>query len=146
MINKTNYVTAIDGFWKSNTNNYLKWADAHGISYNEFVILYRLGRNKSVTQKEICLDYGIPKQSVSYGAKILNEKGIIEFRVSNTDRRDKDMVLTKAGKNLVKKCVLPLFRLEEETFEKIGAERIEKMLETSEMFVQLIGEGMDREL
>ena len=62
------------------------------------MILYALSiADSPITQKEICEEISMPKQTVNSALKKLENEGIIEFFHKN-DRRYKDIHLTEEGK------------------------------------------------
>lgn len=70
------------------------------LNYNHFAVLYYLAgaENGQCTQKQICDEWYMPKQTVFNICKEFREKGWIEFYPSSTDKRERIMQLTNAGK------------------------------------------------
>ena len=69
------------------------------LNYNHFAVLYCLAgaENGQCTQKQICDEWYMPKQTVFNICKEFREKGWIEFYPSPTDKRERIMQLTNAG-------------------------------------------------
>ncbi|MCM1494744.1 MAG: MarR family transcriptional regulator [Bacteroides sp.] len=94
-------------------------------------------------QKEVTTVTEIPKQSISHAARKLCEKGLVEFVASQTDRREKDMILTRAGVGFVKENFAPLLKIEEEAFERVGFDRINSMVEMAKNFLESFDGAMN---
>ena len=142
-MDKTNYIMIMACLWRKFISLYSAWAEAHGLSYYEFLILYMLNRQPRMMQKEVTTVTEIPKQSISHAARKLCEKGLVEFVASQTDRREKDMILTRAGVGFVKENFAPLLKIEEEAFERVGFDRINSMVEMAKNFLESFDGAMN---
>lgn len=76
------------------------WISELGLSYAHFAVLYTLAStpNQQCTQKEICDIHYLPKQTVFNICKDYRERGWIEFKINETDKRERIMCLTDSGK------------------------------------------------
>ena len=45
---------------------YSSWSKKHGVNYNEMLVLYTIRDNGFCTQKQICENYLLPKQTVNH--------------------------------------------------------------------------------
>ena len=142
MIDKTNYTIALNDFLRKCVSLYAEYAEAHGLSYYELLTLYILNRQERITQKDVGIMFCIPKQSVSRVAQSLISKSLIEFRPSETDRREKVFTLTETGKEFVKESIVPLIQIEEEIFDKIGSERVKQSIDEANSLLQQMRGGM----
>ncbi len=68
------------------------WIAKLGLGYNHFAVLYSLvaAENGQCTQKQICDEWLLPKQTVFNVCKEYKEKGWIEFSESAVDKREKN--------------------------------------------------------
>lgn len=92
------------------------WIDLKfALNYNHFAVLYCLAGAESgqYTQKQICDEWYIPKQTVFNICKEFREKGWIEFYPSSTDKRERIMQLTNEGKVQAE----PIYKATTEMFE-----------------------------
>lgn len=142
-MDKTNYILIMACLWRKFISLYSAWAAAHGLSYYEFLILYMLNRQPRMMQKEVTTVTEIPKQSISHAARTLCEKGLVEFVTSQTDRREKDMILTRTGAKFVKENFTPLLKIEEDAFERAGSEEIVNMVEMAKKFLKSFDGAMN---
>ena len=61
-------------------------------------VLYALLFGNGITQSEICDAYEMPKQTVNNILKELRVQGLLELVPVDTDRRNKEIVLTNRGR------------------------------------------------
>lgn len=75
------------------------WIALQGLTYNHFAILYTLAKASegSCTQKQICKECLIPKQTVFNICKEFRQEGLIEFYESPEDKRERIIKLTEQG-------------------------------------------------
>lgn len=142
MIDQNNYTIALNDFLRKCVSLYADYAEAHNLSYYELLTLYILNRQERVTQKDVGIMFCIPKQSVSRVAQGLKSKAFIEFSPSESDRREKDITLTEAGREFVKESIAPLVQIEAEIFDAIGAEKIKQSIDEANSLLERMSDGM----
>jgi len=76
---------------------YAIWCKKRGINYHELLIWYSLRDFGSCTQKQVCEQYLLPKQTIHNIVTELQEKGLIQLRSSPDNWREKMIVLTDLG-------------------------------------------------
>lgn len=76
-----------------------QWIHKQGQSYASFAVLYTLATAEggSCTQKRICEEWFLSKQTVFSICKGLIDKGLLELHESHQDRRERLLQLTPAG-------------------------------------------------
>ena len=76
-----------------------QWMRKQGHSYASFAVLYMLGTTEGgiCTQKQICDEWSLSKQTVFSICKGLIDKGLLELHQSRQDRRERLLKLTPAG-------------------------------------------------
>lgn len=117
---------------------YAAWANKMNISYHGLFVLYILSESKGITQKQICGDNGIPKQTINNIITSFLKKGYIKTIPGNNDKREKSIVLTKKGIEYAKRIVSPLIAMEEEAAKRMGAARMALMAEVISEFGQIL--------
>src|SRR5690606_2125544 len=77
-----------------------RWVQQLGLTYTHFAVLYTLANSPDgqCTQKQICDEHYLPKQTVFNICKEYREKGWIEFHPGTKDKRERIMRLTTIGK------------------------------------------------
>lgn len=123
---------------------YEEWDKHNNLSGYLSVILYELILRGRLTQKELVDLTGMPKQSINKGIRILQEKNYLRMSVDEEDKRIKFCELTDSGEKYAQKKIQPLFDLENETAQKMGAEKMKMFLDLSnewnDIFWQLLKE------
>lgn len=66
---------------------YAQWSKEHQISYNEMLVLYMLRENGYCSQKEICDNYLLPKQTIHHVINTFKDKG---YLIETEDSMPKD--------------------------------------------------------
>ena len=117
-----------------------QWIKKLGLSYNHFAVLYYLAnaQDGQCTQKHICDEWYLPKQTVFNICKEYKEKGWIEFEISPNDKREKIMRLTPAGQAYAKPILQATQSISEQAFSEFGKKKTMQlfalMCEFSEVF------------
>ena len=88
---------------------------ARGIKDNAFVLFYAIADGKAYSQKRICSEWSIPRTTLNTIVQEYVKKGYI--RLVSTGHKEKEIVLTDAGKALVKEILTPIFVAEEKAIE-----------------------------
>lgn len=107
---------------------YSEWNQKNGLTDYLSLIMYELLIRKRLTQKELAELGDLPKQSINKGIKILKDQGYLELIVDSHDKRVKFCQLTAAGHKYAKEKMQPLFSLENQTAEKMGAAKMQQLL------------------
>ena len=83
--------------WQETTVLYERWARHRGLTYNSLTVLIAVAGSApaSCTQKTICQDWALPKQTVNTILKDFAKKGLLELVPVEEDRRSKTIRLTK---------------------------------------------------
>ena len=103
-----------------------QWIDKLGLSYNHFAVLYYLVANAQdgqCTQKHICDEWYLPKQTVFNICKEYKEKGWIEFEISPNDKREKIMRLTEDGRATAEPILQKTLSISEQAFSDFGKKK-----------------------
>ncbi|MCF0105969.1 MAG: winged helix-turn-helix transcriptional regulator [Holdemanella sp.] len=108
--------------------------DSH-ISPTLLWILYALNDGNSHTQREICLDWDLPKSTVNTVIMELKANGYIELVPIKGKRREMTIVLTESGKDYAKDILADLYRIEESIFHQLN-ENQKEVIESLETIVQ----------
>lgn len=115
------------------------WTTKLGLSYAHFAVLYSLAANpdRETTQKQISEEYYLPKQTVFNVCKAYREKGWIELSPSTTDKRERIMRLTDAGREQAWPVLAKTNLLCDNTFAAFGTAKTEKLFELMGEFCQV---------
>lgn len=133
-------VSALGRYFGQINELYNVWAKQHGISYNKLAVFYTLVSQRHGTQRQICQEWGISKQTLSTICKELEKEGLIKFVVLPQDKREKQMELTETGMETIKPLIVKLQNREYNTLEAIGEDRIDAWFDTMKQFIQVFSD------
>lgn len=121
-----------------------RWVEELGVGYNHFAVLYELSDAESgqCTQKMICEEWYLPKQTVFNICKEYREKGWIEFFESPNDKRERIMRLTEAGKQQAEPIYQVTITMFEQAFKKFGKQKTAQMFALMQEFSQVCEQEM----
>lgn len=127
--------------WRETDAIYEDWAKRHGISYYELLIFFSLWENgEGCTQKEICGQWMLPKQTVNSILQNLWKREMVNFAVMEKDRRNKKVTLTDSGKRFADDLICKLQQLEKRVLQKMGLAQREALLQSTDLFNRLFRE------
>ena len=108
---------------------YARYAKACGLTaMSLFVLDCICDRPDGCTQKEICEETFFPKQSVNLIVKGFMEQGYVQLTEMPSDRRNKRITLTPAGKDWAEKTVIRYWEAEAEALTTFRDEELETVL------------------
>ena len=122
------------------------WIAKLGLGYNHFAVLYSLAAAErgQCTQKQICDEWLLPKQTVFNVCKEYKEKGWIEFSESTVDKREKMMRLTADGKAKAEPVWQATQQLADKTFAKLGEKKTAQLFALLAEFCTVCREQIDK--
>lgn len=124
---------------------YSRWAEQIGVSYGVLVVLYGLDVHGSMTQKNICDFYGLPKQTVNGAVRGRAADGYVVLEKSREDRREKLVVLTDKGRAYAREKLKPIYEGERYAYSMIGGGKVFQMLDVMDAFHTLMKKRMEEE-
>lgn len=118
-----------NALWIETNQLYETWARQRGMSlYELLVILSIVEADGTVLQKDICQRFAIPKQTVNAIIKTLTDKGWLELKVSEQDRRSRKLSLTPEG------SAQALQEHEAQVWLRLGLDRAEQLIEHTALY------------
>lgn len=121
---------------------YAAWARENHVNYHELLVLYSLRDYQQCTQKRICDEYLLPKQTVNNIIVSLKKKGYIVFHPSENNWREKTMELTDAGKEYASAVISSIVAVEEAAVKIMGEYKLRLMTELAFQYGQILQEGL----
>ena len=107
---------------------YFKWSRRHNISYHEMLVLYTIRENGYCTQKQICDNYLLPKQTIHNIISNMRENGILIYDESLSVSREKFFVLSEKGREYAAPFLESLDLVESGAMEILGKEKLNKLI------------------
>lgn len=124
-----------NALWIETNQLYETWARQRGMSLHELlVILSIVEADGTVLQKDICQRFVIPKQTVSAIIKTLTDRGWLELRVSEQDRRSRNLCLTPVGSAQAAQIARALQEHEAQVWLRLGLDRAEQLIEHTALY------------
>ena len=107
---------------------YFEWSRRHNISYHEMLVLYTIRENGYCTQKQICDNYLLPKQTIHNIISNMRENGILIYDESLSVSREKVFVLSEKGREYAAPFLESLDLVESGAMEILGKEKLNKLI------------------
>ena len=106
---------------------YSQWAKQAGVSYNRMLVFYTIRDYGYCTQKQMCDQYLLPRQTMNNIVAALCREGLLQEDPARRQGREKAYVLTAAGADYSAKHLFSLNAIEDRAAEIFGKERIRAM-------------------
>lgn len=111
------------------TEIYAQWAKLKGISYSMLMVLYSINDLEVCTQKDICLSWMLPKQTVHSVLVSLDKSGYVKIEQSEKNKKEKNISFTEKGKIFANDILYGICRIEEKVIESMGEKTSSKFVE-----------------
>lgn len=108
---------------------YSRWAKAIGINYNRMLVFYTIHDYGYCTQKQMCDQYLLPRQTMNNIVSALCREGLLTEEPTLRKGREKAYVLTDAGAEYSARHLASLNAVEDRAAQLFGKERIRMMTE-----------------
>ncbi len=106
---------------------YSQWAKKCGVSYNRMLVFYTIRDYGYCTQKQMCDQYLLPRQTMNNIVAALCREGLLAEDPARHQGREKAYVLTAAGVEYSAMHLASLNAIEDRAAQIFGAERIQAM-------------------
>lgn len=117
---------------------YAEWAKTHGVNYTVMAVLYTAYHNDKCSQKYICEEWSVPKQTVNTTCRDLTASGIIKKVQSTGDKREICISLTEKGREFANPLVSELLEIENRILGSMGEERIAQFFDLLMTYAQTV--------
>ncbi|WP_020558781.1 MarR family winged helix-turn-helix transcriptional regulator [Thiofilum flexile] len=121
------------------------WIKKLGLNYSQFAVLYSLASspNKQCTQKHICEEWLLPKQTVFNVCKEYKEIGWIVFSESAIDKRERILNLTEEGISQAEVILQATTIMSKKTFNHFGEKKTVQLFRLLEEFCLICREQIN---
>ncbi len=135
------FIRMFNGLYKESGGIYHQLARHYGLSDSAFWILYTLREAEGpVTQKQLCQELYLSKQTVNSALKNLEGAGYLLLESVPGSRKNKRVCLTQAGEALLQRTADPVFAMEERAFLRLTGEEREAILRLGRRHLDLLRE------
>lgn len=137
--NYSDPLAAFNQLYKEMDEIYHQYAREHGISDTAFWLLYSLCLSDApYTQREICLEWHYPPQTLNSALKTLEKQGLIALEPVPGNQKNKLVVLTEQGKAVVHRVIFPVIAAEQQSFRELHEEEKEALLSLTRKYLELL--------
>ena len=112
--------------------------------YNTLAILYTCYINKECTQKQVCIEWYIAKQTVNTICKNLISQGLLTKVKNDKNHREMLISLTDKGNKLAKPIVEELLQIESNIVSHLGDEGAEHFLSIYSEFCDIMEKSFSK--
>lgn len=124
-----NQIDEIGRLMSGNRQLYEQWAKAHGLNYNTLAVLYGIRCYPDCTQKHICENWGLPKQTVFSVCQQLAQQGWLRFSPAPNDKRGKILLLTDTGLAFARPLIERIRSIEAAIIDAFGHEDMAALIQ-----------------
>lgn len=118
---------------------YHQYAKRQGISDTALWLLYSLYEDGAgYTQRELCSAWHYPPQTINSALKSLVNQGYIRLKPVEGNQKNKRIVLTEAGNEMMQEIISPLIRAEKRTFQRLEKSERDALLSLTHKYVSLL--------
>lgn len=120
-------------------------ANFYGLNDLESIILIHIGMNEKVKQKTLVNKFKAPKQTINSAIMNLKDKGYIELRTDEDDKRAKNLYLTPEGELRRREVLVPIEEANRAMYEDLGEENIREITRYLELLLDSISNNFMKE-
>lgn len=129
--------------WHSIEELFERIVKTEGLTYLSFVVLEAICRTpENCTQKLICEQTRLPKQTVNSVIRSFWEQGYVEIKEIDADRRNKAITLSAAGQAYADKVMEKLTLVEEKAMGQLSFEQMQTLVEISKVIERGLRESL----
>lgn len=140
------FIRAYYDFWFGVNEAYEQWAKQRGLTSNTLFVLYAVAqRPEDCTQRYICEQLLLPKQTINTILAGLEQKGLIYREMAKEDKRNKLVRLTEAGKRYAEALLADLAEAEGQALAAMSASQRQAFITSSAVFLKELRGAFARE-
>lgn len=121
---------------------YSAYAKSVGMNYTSMYIFYYISYTDGCTQKSICEQLFLPKQTVNTIVKGFCQDGIVELAEAFDDRRQKTLHLTRKGQELADKILKKIDSAENASMEQFSVREKELFISIMKKYISVLAREM----
>lgn len=107
---------------------YSLWSGLHHISYNEMLVLYTIREYGFCSQKQVCDNYLLPRQTINNVITRMRKDDILRPEPKLNIGREKAFVLTEHGHEYAGKFMDSISEMEVQAVSLTGTQKLEELL------------------
>lgn len=119
---------------------YAKYAKNRGYNESDLCLFYALYPNYKLSQRQICLEWGLPKSTLNTTLKRFEAQGYLCLSKKENNNKELIVELTDKGRDNVKDLIESLIMHEREVMQKMLNEYGEIFVDMQSVFAGLLNE------
>ena len=123
---------------------YAQWTAQHHTNYHEMLIFYTIREQGYFTQKQVCEDFRLPRQTIHNVVAGMRRAGLLQHSPSLSIGREKAFTLTEQGKAYCAPLLGDLLAVEEAAIRQIGLEKMQAITDLLNEYDRAFHAAMDR--
>ncbi len=112
--------------------------------FYKMLVLYTIRENGYCTQKQICDNYLLPRQTINNVITKMRAAGILALNQDKCTGREKAFSLTEKGGDYAGKFLLSLSSIETQAVQKMGKEKMQAMTELIQEYDSILKELVEK--
>lgn len=120
-------------------------ANFYGLNDLESMILIHIGMNEKVKQKTLVNKFKSPKQTINSAIMNLKDKGYIDLRTDEDDKRAKNLYLTPEGELRRREALVPIEEANRAMYEDLGEENVREITKYLNLLLDSISNNFMKE-
>ena len=109
------------------------------------LVLYTIRETGFCTQKQICDNYLLPRQTINHVIGTMRQEGLLQLSREHSRGREKAFVLTEKGRQALQPVLDRLNRAEEQAVEQLGREKLHHLTELMQEYAHTLRLNMTGE-
>lgn len=137
---------AFNQIYKELDDLYHDYAKHCGMADSAFwVLCFICERQEPYTQKELCDTWFYSRQTINSTLKALEKQGYLSLVLAPDSRKNKQILLTPAGKEFVREKIYPMMEAERRSFAGMSDAERAGLLALFQKHVTLLGAEIEKE-
>lgn len=124
--------------------SYEEYAKSVGLSFTGLTILCALFRAEGCTQKHLCEQCFLPKQTVNAAITAFYQKGWLRLEELPEDRRNKTIHFTPLGRDQAGRILARVRQSEQQAMERLTEQERQVLLSATRRYVRGCKEAMEQ--
>lgn len=121
--------------WRETSALYEAWARQNGLSYHELLVVLSIAQARGpCTQKTICAQWAVPKQTVHSVLQGFLARGLVRLCPAPGDRRNKQIECTPQGRVFFESTAQKLDAHEAAVWRRMGAQQSKALLACTALY------------
>lgn len=115
---------------------YARYAKSQGLNYSSLYVFHAIALSESCTQKSLCREMFLPKQTVNSIVMSFQKQGLLELTELPEDRRHRMIRLNEKGREYARQILTKITQAETASIGQFDEQERELFLRLTERYVR----------